>query len=100
MVEKESLNNRSEWTEDNVQNYDEFIIKHNNYPIEIVVEETGSNAEDGEDWEAWLNVKKDSFEEEVPALLFDKTFKYKKNAMHFAREMAYRGGIEQRLDDC
>jgi hypothetical protein len=94
---QDKLNNRDKWTENDVQQYNEFVIEHESLPIEIVVEETGSHAEKNENWEAWLHVKEDSFEETIPALLFDETFEYKDEAKVFAREMAYKRGIEQRL---
>lgn len=94
----DQLNDRTQWSEESFDQYEEFVIKHHNLPIEIVVEKTGSHAEVNENWETWLNVKDESFESEIPASLFDKTFEYRDEAKVFAREMAYKGGIEARLN--
>lgn len=94
---QDKLNNRDKWTENDVQQFNEFVIEHESLPIEIVVEEAGSHAEENENWEAWLHVKEDSFEETISEQLFDETFEYRDIAKVFAREMAYKGGIERRL---
>lgn len=115
---KEQLNSRDNWREEETE-FDEFVIHHNELPIEIVVEngyegpslkmddngepveppEFSERDEKDRVWEAWLHVKKDSFEKEIPAMLFDKAFDYKKDAKVFAREMAYKNGIERRLEN-
>jgi len=99
MVSKQKLNNKNNWTERDVEEYDEYVIQHTEYPIEIVVEVTGSNAGENENWETWLHIKKESFETEVPQLLFDETFEHKMDAVVFAREMAYKNGIFNRIDE-
>lgn len=94
----DSLNNRDNWNEEEIPKYNEFVIKHSELPIEIVLEETGSHADENENYEVWLNIKEESFEEQIPSLLFDETFEYKTQAKVFAREMSYKRGIQKRLE--
>ncbi len=95
MVDLEKLNDQTAWSDR--ESTDRYGIEHATYPIEIVVERTGSNADENENWETWLNVNDESFESEIPPLLVTETFEFREQAVSFARELAYEGGIEQRL---